>query len=492
MIARTMLSVLCVGALAPLAWAQDTGGDESYIGVVTADDVYVRVHPTTRATTVATKLERGTRVGVRGKTGDWLKIEPPKGSFCAVSKRYVDVDPETMIGTVTVSAGGKLNVRSAGTLKKRTLDHIQRIQLERNDRVKVVSSTAEYYFIEPPEGAVYWISKRFVVPLATWRRMEAARLAREGRTPDSSPTPRRDEPRDGNDLVVPDADAGEDPNDRVVRTPDDRRKVTVAVLAWKAAEEALMTEFAKPFEQRNLPRLIEKYREIPLPENSYLKPYVEARISWIRSVMDMERELESIREMTRKTLDQQQRQRMMREKLEVAVPTDEPVAGFAAEGVLIKSDVFTGDGLGPRRYLLIGERGKELRAYVQSSFGLIDLDRFVNRYVGVIGPRKSDPRLKGTTLIEVEQIRQIPRTFILPDRGKAKVLAAPEPPAPAPSESPVESPEESPDAAGASRDRPNFRSRVSAGEGDPNAPGSSGSPIIDEPADSDVDEGDFE
>ncbi len=310
--------------------------------------------------------------------------------------------------------------------------------------------------------------------------------------PQRDSTPRDPAARDANDAASADAD----PNDRVVRSPDDRRKVTVSVLAWKAAEQALMAEFAKPFDQRNLPRLIEKYREIPLAENSYLKPYVEARISWLRSVMDMERELQSIRETTRKTLDEQQRLRMMREKLEVAVPTDEPVTGHSAEGVLIPSDVFTGDGLGPKRYLLVGERGKELRAYVQSSFGLIDLDRFVNRFVGVIGPRKSDPRLKGTTLIEVEQIRELPRTFVLPNRGKAKVLPAPEPPAAAPDESPRETPadatDKASDGADGPRARPNFRSRTGSGD-DPNAPaGSGGSPIIDTPAESDVDEGDFE
>src|SRR5262245_34096493 len=93
--ARGWSLVACLSLLVPtLLFAQDAGNpveNSKYraAGVINANSVFVRSGASDNDYPVM-KLDKGAQITVVGKRFDWLKIVPPEGSFCYVSKAYVD------------------------------------------------------------------------------------------------------------------------------------------------------------------------------------------------------------------------------------------------------------------------------------------------------------------------------------------------------------------------------------------------------------------
>ena len=58
-------------------------------GLINANAVYVRSGPSDNDYPVM-KLDKGAQLHVVGQRFEWLKVVPPDGSFCYVSKAYVD------------------------------------------------------------------------------------------------------------------------------------------------------------------------------------------------------------------------------------------------------------------------------------------------------------------------------------------------------------------------------------------------------------------
>jgi uncharacterized protein YgiM (DUF1202 family) len=71
----------------------DVRGDR---GVVNGDKVRVRVRPELTGE-VVNQVNKGARVKVKGRKGDWLKIAPPKGTVAWVSTEYVTRMTETEV-----------------------------------------------------------------------------------------------------------------------------------------------------------------------------------------------------------------------------------------------------------------------------------------------------------------------------------------------------------------------------------------------------------
>src|SRR3954468_2873949 len=61
----------------------------SFPGIVNSNAVYVRCGPA-ESYYPTLKLDKGARVTVVGMKLEWLKIVPPDGSFCYISKAFVD------------------------------------------------------------------------------------------------------------------------------------------------------------------------------------------------------------------------------------------------------------------------------------------------------------------------------------------------------------------------------------------------------------------
>src|SRR5450432_2710295 len=95
------------------------------------------------------KLDKGADVTVVGERFNWLKIQPPPGSFCYVAKAYVNRAGNGSIGIVTstlyVRVGSDVNPLKTKVATK----------LEPNERVEIIGEQDEYFKIKPPAGVYY-------------------------------------------------------------------------------------------------------------------------------------------------------------------------------------------------------------------------------------------------------------------------------------------------------------------------------------------------
>jgi SH3-like domain-containing protein len=138
------------------------------VGEITADSVYVRCRPD-QNWYPTTRLKRGDRVEVHEEQFGWLKVRPPRGSFCYIDKSLVTREGADK-GVVN---GDNVYVRAGSDVP----DFIRKktgvvMQLNKGAEVRVLGEHQDgYYKIVPPEGACYWISQQFV------------RKAGEGRIP---------------------------------------------------------------------------------------------------------------------------------------------------------------------------------------------------------------------------------------------------------------------------------------------------------------------
>jgi uncharacterized protein YgiM (DUF1202 family) len=139
-----------------------------FSGVVNSPDVYVRSGPG-EAWYATQKLPQGTQVTVVGIKFDWLKIVPPDGSFCYVSKLFVDRTGD--IGRVTRS---DINVRAGSDLNAMKTTVLGQLIL--GDQVKILGEQDEYYKIAPPAGTYVYVNKQFINPVHAVAATPAASL----------------------------------------------------------------------------------------------------------------------------------------------------------------------------------------------------------------------------------------------------------------------------------------------------------------------------
>lgn len=168
--AASLLSLAIIGAFptvglraqdaaAPVAATADTELTKyQYTGVLNADNVYIRSGPGENDYPV-TKLSKGDPVTVVGVKVDWLKILPPDGTYCLVSKALVDRRGDGSIGRVHADAVN-VNVRIGSNINSMIAKIVT--QLQGNVDVKIVGEQDDYYRIAPPPGVYAYIHKKFV------------------------------------------------------------------------------------------------------------------------------------------------------------------------------------------------------------------------------------------------------------------------------------------------------------------------------------------
>ena len=163
-----LLSAFILSAVSPCAlFAQEAvqiqptvaNSRFEFAGTVNSPDVLVRSGPG-EAYYATTRLPAGTPVTVVGITYQWLKISPPPGSFCYVSKMFVDASPEGTTGRVSRS---DVNVRAGSdqTALKTTVVG----KLNEGDTVSILGSQDEYFRIAPPSGTYLYVDKQYVNPV---------------------------------------------------------------------------------------------------------------------------------------------------------------------------------------------------------------------------------------------------------------------------------------------------------------------------------------
>ncbi len=386
MFSRIMVLTLSVLVSAG-ALAQTTApAEKEVIGVVTGDNVYVRSEP---GNYPCAKLSRPERVRVMGRRDGWLEITPPRGCYSLISKKFVSVVDN--VGTVT---GTDVQVRAGSKLFRDRADVIQ-TSLNTGDKVTIVGDQEGYYQITPPPGARLWIASKYVERLAS---------DAEADTQPATTLPTAVEKTTRPEVIK-----------------DERS-------AFNAAERALIAEFQKPREQRNLQELLAKYQAIKPSADSPIAEHVKGRINLIQNRIELARDVENAADLVRNAEARQAELAAERDKIKMITLTTRPGRFYAAEGVLNASELFAGGATGPKRYLIRDADTHLITAYVQCTTGAVDLAAHVGASVGVMGLAKYDEPMR-LYIIEAEKI----------------VVLQPAPPKPAPKPEVKPAPEPAPE-----------------------------------------------
>jgi hypothetical protein len=397
--AKAIASLWVFGCALP-ALGQVASTPEALVGEVNATNVYVRSLPEIEAYPCA-KISKPARVTVVGKLRDvWLRILPVEGCFSVIDKKDVALDATRGVGTVTSRLA---YVRAGGVLRTSKFLIIHR-RLERGAKVQVVDRIGDYYVIVPPQGACYYIAAKYVDILGP-----------VGRVPETAPT-------------------------RIIATTQPVEQVKQLKAAWEAAEKALQAEYRKPLDKRDFPTLMARYRSLKVPDDSYLRPFVEARIRFLEEEIRQKSQLRSLSEYVRQAAARQRKLEELQAKLEMGAPTTKPAIAFAAEGILAPSELFPGGPLGPKRYIVWDAESLRITAFVQCTTGMVDLSQYVNKHVGIFGSKEFDKKLM-TDLVEARQVRVLADKPSVPAPPKPVVRFRGPPPAPEPKEPPKAPPE---------------------------------------------------
>ncbi len=128
----------------------------SATGIVNSNGVPVRCGPSDTYYPT-TKLDKGARVTVVGMKFDWLKIAPPEGSFCYISKIYVEKHGDGSVGRVVRDDA---KVRAGSTLTPLKVTAL--LSLNVGAEVQIIGEQEEYFKIKPTKDAYLFIKKQDV------------------------------------------------------------------------------------------------------------------------------------------------------------------------------------------------------------------------------------------------------------------------------------------------------------------------------------------
>jgi len=390
---------LCMAAIVVSASAL-TAQAAPYEGVLVGTNVYVRSGPGGQGAYPCAKLSTPAKVTVVDKLDDWLKVLPPPGCFSVVSKQYVTVDAATNVGTVN---GDNVWVRAAGVLRTTNFFTLQ-LRLNKGDRVNVLGSAGEYYKVECPTGAYFWISAKFV---------------RSAGVVSVTPTTQR---------VSVDVTTRRAPTSRAVITvvpPPPPKAASGGLEAFKAAEKLLLQECTKGIEARNFDPLLAKYKAVPVGgDNAYLKPYVEARIAFLQAAIERKVDLQAVKKLVADVGAREEALKVEQAKRQSESPTTRPVTHYVTQGVLLASEVFPGGVGTPKRYIVRDRHTFFINAYVQCTTGAVDFTPHVGKHVGIMGKTQFDKNL-GLDIVEATDVKVLSDKVSFPQPPKPIIQPLP-------------------------------------------------------------------
>ena len=389
-----------------------------YEGVITGNDVYVRSGPGTGAYACA-KLSAPARVTVVGQLDSWLKVLPPKGCYSVVSKDFVKPDATGKAGTIT---GDNVWVRAAGVLRDADFFTLQS-RLNTNNTVEIIGQSGDYYQIKPPKDAHFWIAAQFV------KRADAAAGTAEaptGSVPATGGTVSvgvvpRNESTDGETTLPTTA-----PVPRPAATGGEVQ-IPVGMEQFAAAEKLLLAEYKRPVSDRNYDSLLAAYNAVNVTgDNENLKKYVDFRVSLITADIQRRKDLGEVNKLVGDVRQREQELRLAQARLQSEAPTTRPITSYAAQGILLVSDLFPGTAAATQRYIIRDRVTYFINAYVQCMTGAVNLDNCVGKYVGIIGSTKFDKNL-GLDVVEARDVRVLGESDELPIPPKPVIKPMPTP-----------------------------------------------------------------
>lgn len=385
-----------------------------FVGEITANNVYVRSGPSDSYYPTS-KLSKGTRVTVRGTKFQYVKIEPPAGSFSYVGKAYVERRGDGGIGRVTTAA----NVRTGSELNpmKTTVQS----KLEPGTDVKIQGEQEEYYKIDPPPGAYLYVQKDYVVPVE--------RIRTEGEEVAANPPAKVEQPAqpppatDGTGTTGKIADIAAGPQGEARETPavdgetraptatspvvtndpsptEPRSPATGPADSRPASADARFEKLEGEFEAASqrpvidqpVDELLTGYQELVKEDvlAESLKRIADVRIAALKVRKQTREEFAAVRKSQEEMTARRQALQAEREELAEQIKATN-VEFFAAVGTLRTSSLQQGPR-GTTLYRLTDPETGRTLVYVRSAdreFGAL-----VNQFVGVKGELNADPLLR--------------------------------------------------------------------------------------------------
>jgi hypothetical protein len=386
-----------------LTQPQVENAKHTLIGRINSSGVSVRSGPNENFYPTM-KLEKGAEVTVVGIKYDWLKIEPPAGSFSYVGQVYVDRFGDGKVGrtrnAAPVRAGSDL-VPTKSTLQTR---------LPENTDVTIQSVHEEYYKIAPPAGTYLYVHQKFV-DLVKAKEPGKAAIADAAEpkkaataAPEAAPADAPMKPLEAADAGGPEAPA---PGTGPVRTTTPTTaEVTAAgaggetVATQPAAESAgakfdkLEAEFAAtsgtPVTEQPIAELLARYQDLAkaaeLPES--MRRVAGARIAALKVRGEAKDELAAVQKSREQMRQRTTALRAEQDELAEQMKANE-VTVYTAVGTLRTSSLQHGRQTLYR--LTDPETGRTL-VYVRSSDPKIP--NLLNQFVGVNGSMQTDPQLR--------------------------------------------------------------------------------------------------
>jgi SH3-like domain-containing protein len=369
-----------------------------FLAEITSDDVYVRSGPGTNYYPCG-KLNKGDKVKVVASKFSWLQITPPGGSYCWISKQYVETDPQN--GTVGKVIGDAVRVYAGSDEVQPMHSATILVKLSNGDKVSLLGEVKEdYYKIAPPEGAYLWVSNQYTRALGSLMLPAQPTQLTSGTPPVAvAPFPT---PAEASKLQAPAPAPNEPPGGTPAPAPlsiDDQKMGEVRLL-----KERVEAEKAKPIDQQDFTEMKKSLEEIA--KNKQTPRAARGAQALLKTI----ERCELAREVAKADKLQEQQFGQTQQRIETAhseqLAKFEDLSVFAVIGQLKESTLFA-ETPGVKYYRIVDSEDKTI-CYAKPTGAAVDMDmsKFIDRKVGLVGTIEPNHELGGA-LVEFTNIVEL-------------------------------------------------------------------------------------
>jgi hypothetical protein len=404
-----LLGVLAAWVLALAAPAGEGGdpvpvvGEEQEVtfaqpktGKVIARTLNCRVGPSTGKELITT-FKRDREVKVVGSKGKWLKIELPTDISVWIVAKYVTIPEGQDLPTTGTVNANKVRLRAKGDLKSPILKH-----LERDTQLEVADRSGDWFKVKAPAGTYAWVHGNYI-------RLEGAGDTQPGDTQPGDTRPGDTRPGDTQPGDTRPGDT--QPGDTQPKKPDPKKPPEViqpgspGVKEFSEAEAAYRR--ARAEKNPDLVKVFLMYYE------ASRKPGVAKAVK-ARCESRMTEIARRIPGSQRKRIESE-----VRRQVEARLRAIDAAAEAAKEQIPKVAPKYTAVGFLDKAPDVPGIPGTHklsmsgvLLFYLRAAGKDVDLAKFLNRKVGVIG-RKRYVKGWGIQVIDVDDLllyKEPPRT----------------------------------------------------------------------------------
>lgn len=390
------LSIASCATLTPVLCAQESSQSEPnrrILGEVNANNVYVRSRASEDA--YATKmLKKGDHVTVVGEKGNWLKIEPPEGSFAYIPKSFVNMRNDGTVGRMTkdwiARTGSDLNELAAEPMA----------QVHQDEDVQIMGQYHEYFKIKPPAGSCLWINKQFVDPVKALAPEVAQKPADEppAQQPEVTPAPANPKTEiaqaDTGNATAPTTRPAEPVADSGTtaepQPPATQPAKFDAVAEYGKLEKQFAEINTQPILQQSLPELLAGYQKVldsdDLPVS--MRRVAEIRVASLKVRNDARDKFLALQKGENEMAQKQKALLAERQEIEDRIKQND-LEIFAAVGTLRTSSLQLGQGT---LYRLTDPATGRTVCYVRTTDP--KYAGFLGQFIGVKGTASTDSQLK--------------------------------------------------------------------------------------------------